>query len=251
MVDLSVALPIYKGKHIFWLAMESLCRQKDITFSWELLVAEEQIKPYAGEKEIYEYEDRLKKVGCKKIKYLPLKEWIPLSQKWALLGKEAASEMFVCHADDNYSQPYRLKEVYENIDRDYICYPSCLFYFIKNNTVYEHTVIPYRKSTKPAKGLHYSFKTKYAKKIPNSNRAIIVDQWIYDFIFRHLKNQIHHKWIVSDHWKEGFNTHGFHRLSKTRYKKHKDKVEDATKYSTVWPKDVFQKMQSIKGISVL
>lgn len=251
MVDLSVALPVFKGKNIFWLAMESLCRQRDINFSWELLIAEEQINPYAGKRAFYEYSDRLEKIGCKEIKYIPLREWMPLSQKWALLGKNADSEMFVCHADDNYSQPYRLREVYNNIDKDYICYPSCLFYFIKNNTVYEHTVRPYRKSTRPGKGLHYSFKTKYAKKIPNSDRAIIVDQWIYDFIYKGCKNKINHRWIISDHWKEGFNTHGFHRLSHKRYSKYQDKVKDASKYSHNWPEDILQKMRELKGISIL
>jgi hypothetical protein len=250
-VDITVALPIFKGKNIFWLSMESLCRQKDVNFSWELVVAEEQIKPFAGEDNIRKYSQRLSDIGCKEIKYIPLQEWMPLSQKWALIAKYSNSKFFVCQADDNYSHPYRLKEAHENIDYDYICYPKCLFYFISNHKAYEHTILPFRTSDKPAKGLHYAFKTEYAKKMPKSDKKIIIDQWIYDFLRKHLKNNIKHKWVLSDHWKEGFNTHGFHRLSKTRYSKFKNKVVDAEMYSKKWPEDILQKLKKIKGISEL
>ena len=251
MVDLTVAMPVFKGKSIFWLAMESLCRQKDVNCTWELVVAEEQIEPFAGESAFYKYFSRLQEVGCKDIKYIPLKEWVPLSQKWRLLGKHADSEMFVCQADDNYAHPYRLKEAYENINYDYICYPHCLFYYIANHMAYHHTIKPYKRSTKPAKGLHYSFKTEFAKKIPKSDRSIIVDQWLYDFFIKYSKNAMSHKWVLSPHWKEGFNSHGFHRLSKSRFEKHKSKAENADKYSKKWPVEIVQRLQSLSKEATL
>ncbi len=39
---LTVALPVWNGSRIAWLAMESLCRQEEIDFWWELVICEEQ-----------------------------------------------------------------------------------------------------------------------------------------------------------------------------------------------------------------
>lgn len=49
MIELTVAMPLYNSKYIAWLAMESLCRQKNVTFDWELIVSEEQNDEMYGE----------------------------------------------------------------------------------------------------------------------------------------------------------------------------------------------------------
>ena len=41
-VVLTVGLPIWKSTHTVELALESLARQKDVNFDWELVVAEEE-----------------------------------------------------------------------------------------------------------------------------------------------------------------------------------------------------------------
>lgn len=41
-VALTCALPMYRAKDIGWLGLESLCRQEDIDFAWELIIMEEE-----------------------------------------------------------------------------------------------------------------------------------------------------------------------------------------------------------------
>ena len=42
MIEMSVRMPLFRARYIAWLALESLCRQKRVTFKWELVIAEEQ-----------------------------------------------------------------------------------------------------------------------------------------------------------------------------------------------------------------
>jgi hypothetical protein len=242
MVDLTVALPMYRSGKIGWLSLESLCRQEQVDFNWELIIAEEQTPPFMGEI-INTYWDRLNAVGCERIAYFPLREWIPLSQKWRLIGQKAdkASKIFVCQADDDFTHPLRLRESYDRIDYDYICYPHRFFYFINTDEVLLHTIKKYKPNA-VAKGSQYSFKTEFARTLPFSNKAKIVDQWLYDIISRQAGKNFKHIWIEGDSWKKGFHTHGFHRLSDKRYFKHKNKVR---LYDQDWPEDIMNRLRDL------
>lgn len=241
---MTVALPMYQSGKIGWLALESLCRQEQIDFEWELIVAEEQIAPLMGREEVDNYWGRLASVGCKRINYLPLYNWIPLSQKWRMMGREADkdSKMFVCQADDDFTHPLRLKESYDRIDYDYICYPHRFFYFIKTDEIFLHTIMKYRPGA-VAKGSQYSFQTKFARNIPHSGRAKIVDQWLYDMIKRQAGKSFKHTWVEGNSWKKGFHTHGFHRLSDDRYYKYKDKI---ARHERDWPEDIMNRLQQVR-----
>ena len=81
MIKLSVALPVFNSKRIAWLAMEGLCRQENINFEWELVIAEEQGPEKFGSKAFLSYEGRLREVGCVRVRYIKLIKWIPLKQK--------------------------------------------------------------------------------------------------------------------------------------------------------------------------
>jgi len=151
--------------------------------------------------------------------------------------------MFVCQADDNYAPPSRLAVVHHHLDYDYICYPKCYFYFIKTNEVYLHTIKRYAPG-RVAKGLQYSFQTKYARLIPPADRSKIVDQWLYDIVKQRCGKWFKHVWITDDSWKAGFNTHGFHRLSDTRYEKFKGKL---TPYTGGWPTDTMLRLQNLQN----
>jgi hypothetical protein len=77
---------MFRSKYIGWLPLESLCRQEDVDFEWELIIAEEENDESFGFENIKNYTDRLKASGCIKIEYLGLKKWIPLSRKYKLLA---------------------------------------------------------------------------------------------------------------------------------------------------------------------
>ncbi len=114
-MKMTVGLPLYKSRKTAWLALSSLCAQRDVTFSWELVVMEEDTEDMVGEETIRFYEKRLAEVGCVSVKYKKIDEWIPLSLKWLLLADMASpsSKIFVLQACDDYSQPYRLAETWE------------------------------------------------------------------------------------------------------------------------------------------
>ena len=59
MIEYSVRMPMFRVKYIAWLALESLCRQKGVTFEWELVMAEEQIGNEIFGLKIQDVEDQL------------------------------------------------------------------------------------------------------------------------------------------------------------------------------------------------
>ena len=78
-IELSVCIPLFRARYCAWLAFEGLCRQTDIDFNWELIMAEEVGDEDFTEAEVMKYKARLEKVGCVKLKYIPIKKWMPLS----------------------------------------------------------------------------------------------------------------------------------------------------------------------------
>lgn len=114
---LTVGLPLYRNRKIAWLALESLVRQRDVDFPWELIVAEER-KGALRERGVRAYEQELRRSGCVRIQYVGLKRWIPLCQKWRLIARNAhsASRVFVMHAGDCYSPPRRLRGTLDHFD---------------------------------------------------------------------------------------------------------------------------------------
>ena len=53
---------MYRAQHAGWLALESLCWQRDVDFEWELIVIEEQFDAM-GEDAVRAYEGRLQQKG--------------------------------------------------------------------------------------------------------------------------------------------------------------------------------------------
>jgi len=253
---LTVALPLFNAKNIAWLPLESFARQRGINFDWELVIAEEQNENMFGKDNVMEFQQRLSHNGCKEIKYIPLKEWIPLSRKWRLIAKESddRSEVFFCQAADNYSHPMRMKEAYDYIKGegyDYIWEPRTVLYCIPTNEAFIIGFYGAHLENKPHKGLHFSFKTKYAKNLPDSKKKRVIDKWLYENVIEQSGKNYRWKSIDSKSWKEGFNTHGFHTLSMKRFDKKcvdKNKV-DLQNYINYWPSDIVKKLQSLQQLS--
>ena len=117
----TVAIPMYRTKYIGWLPLESLCRQKNIDFSWELIICEEKNPLLFGFKKISNFKERLKDNGCTRIKYISIPKWVPLSIKWSLMAKEMnkKSKMYLIQSGDAFAQPYRLRDTYDIMNRDH------------------------------------------------------------------------------------------------------------------------------------
>jgi glycosyltransferase involved in cell wall biosynthesis len=211
MIELSVALPLYNSGKIVWLALESLINQKNIDFEWELVVCEEQNeKMLGGLKLMKQYGDKIKN-----IKYLPLKKWLSLGEKWKYIAKncDKNSKCFLLQAADCYSQPYRLKATYEAIVKNnYDWYKSNigLFYNIKTKKY-----ILYKDLTNIQKGgLNMAMKTQdVINKVPDEYRRAVVDGWLY----KHINPQ---KVFIdtNSYFLNGVDTHGYNQISIKREK---------------------------------
>ena len=252
MIEMTVGLPLFNSQHIAWLALESLCRQKNIDFEWELIVAEEQNKKMFGQKKVFSYESQLKKVGCKNLLYIPLKKWIPLFNKWRLISQRADlnSKAFILQAGDDYSHPYRLYETYNLM-------------IVKGNTVISSQVGPfydiptgivclYDVREKPTTaGLNMAVQTDVMKRLPQMDYRKNVDSKIaYHAIILEgvaFKREFNN----SSNWKCGVCTNGFHNISLKRgtiMRTRKDiyDLHSGIKIEDCIPIDIIQKLITCK-----
>lgn len=180
MVRLTVGLPLYNMGQIAELALTGLCNQKDLSFEWELLVIEEQTSNSLSRKKLMSYKNRLRSVGCTKIKYIPLKEWIPLGRKWHLLAQKSSetSTCFLLQAGDCYPNSLRLRNTYNSFSKgcDYYDEGTGLWYSYrmdktilwKPNDTYTHPCM-----------LNMAWSTKLIKQLPDNNKKKNIDRFLY------------------------------------------------------------------------
>jgi hypothetical protein len=247
-IELTVALPLYNSREITWLAMESLVRQENIDFKWELLVAEEVASNPFGKEAIYSYEKKLREVGCIRIQYIPIETWIPLSTKWRMLGRfmSITSKVFVLQAADCYSFPRRLYETYwlalmENAD--WINSPNGLFYDINldKTILYDQSTIEYPT------GLNMALRASFARKLPYGEVARGVDSWLYRSCEALKDKELKVCWNGKESWKKGLDTNGLNNISMTRsYHFESPKppfIETDMKVEDSIPKDIMERLR--------
>jgi len=149
-IELTVAIPSLNGDKIIWFALNSLMKQVNINFAWELIVFEED---GVSKKIVQSYANKLP--GCVRIIYKTLSEsdafykkedfnkikalsYYTLLEKWINMAKisDVNSKIFVKQAVDDYSSPKRLHIHYEHFKND-MCYystqPKGYFYDTTNN----------------------------------------------------------------------------------------------------------------------
>jgi len=223
MIELTVGLPIWEMEEIAWLAFESLCRQQNIDFEWELLIVEENenVKNYVGGDTIEkEYKKRLEKIGCSRIQYFGFSEKVSLIDKWQLMGSVASphSQMFLIQAGDCFSQPYRLKETYDIFkkeDPDWVDSPKGCFWDIPSDALALYSA----EGLKIPTNLNMAIKMCYTRNIASS----VLHAGIDGYLKRHVKRScdkegktFSHVYNTSDNWCKGFDSNGFNKISVTR-----------------------------------
>tara|TARA_R110002020_G_scaffold52917_4_gene148427 strand:- start:4204 stop:5199 length:996 start_codon:yes stop_codon:yes gene_type:complete len=253
-VELTCALPMYRAKDIGWLALESLCRQEDIDFKWELSIIEEE-EECMGEDAILHYKKRLEEVGCVNISYKLLDEWVPLCQKWCSIAQESDSFGYLLVAADCYSHPKRLAQT-SRLLQDYEWVQSKLgpFYNIENNSqsIYDRNL---GRAAKHPCSLNMSTRTELMKEVPFGIRRRSVDGWIYDKISLYLGREPLVGYNESDDWKRGVDTNGFNNISVGRGQKLIKKPEPPFRdpmegepaiLEEVVPLDIYERIISLK-----
>lgn len=209
---LSVALPIYNGKKIAWLSIESLCNQCDVNFEWELIICEENYKDSIGLDIINCYKDKLKQNGCVRIIYISLFCKILLAKKWQIIGNyiSNSSMIFLLQAADCYSPSLRFKMTYDKIinnNIDWYDFKKGYFYsFISKRIV----LYDYDGKT----NLNMSFNAKFAKNIPDT----LLEKGIDYFLLQHCISQKQNLNIYHDNLllNDSVDTHGLNNISLQR-----------------------------------
>lgn len=216
MCVITVALPLYNAKDIAWLALESLCFQKNSP-PWELIICEEQ-----NEKKINyldKYKERLKNANCIEIKYIPIEDKITLAKKWQIIGKNVneSSKLFFLQAADCYSSPNRLSYCYSIYNKgtiDWIDYRKGFFYSFISRRFY---LYDYKGKT----NLDMCFKTEYAKNIPDTTLEKGIDGFLFDNCKEQTPNLKVHN--IDKLFLDRFDTHGFNNISISREKRFRKK----------------------------
>jgi hypothetical protein len=253
-VELTCALPMYRSKEIGWLALESLCRQEDIDFEWELSIIEEK-EECMGEDAILEYKKRLEDVGCVRISYKLLDEWVPLCQKWRSIAQESKSFGYLLVAADCYSHPKRLAQTLRLLqDYEWVQTKLGAFYNIENDSqsIYDRDS---GAAASHACSLNMATRTELMKKVPLGTRRRGVDAWIYHKISVYLDREPIVGYNESDDWKRGVDTNGFNNISQGRGQRLKEKPINPFRLALegepsileeVVPTDIYEKIISLK-----
>jgi hypothetical protein len=213
---LTVALPCFNAKQIGWLCMESLCKQEDAP-AWELIICEEKQKNKLGKTFFKQYIDRLKEANCVRIVYLEPSEWIPLIDKWILIGlhKSPSSRVYTLQAIDCYTPSKRLALSYHYIYQqgyDWIDFSKGYFYSFTHNKVVLY-------DAKAKTNLHMSFAAKYCRKIQPTNLQRGIDGYLHNQVKGHAKRRIYHK-VINTLLEDGIDTDGFNNISLKRNDKY-------------------------------
>ena len=216
-ISLSVILPLFRAKNIAWVALESLTRQVDIDFKWELIVIEEQFENPFGLEEILKYSSKLKKIGCSSITYISLKKWIPLSAKWYFLVNETnkSSEMIAFCAADMYQSKFRLSKQYKTLkekNKNWYKIGKNIIYDLESNFHVIYSVLEERSdscSVMTTKNL--------VKNLPLVCIKKNVDSWLYNTLLSEGLDFFYDK--KSDLSNETINVNGLNNLSRGREKR--------------------------------
>jgi hypothetical protein len=220
MIELSVIMPVFRGKYIAWLPLEGLCRQTCISFDWELIIAEEQHNGEVfGEAAVMAYEAKLRKVGCKRIKYMPLDKWVPLSYKYYLMAQEVSptSRVWVQQSADYYPEHQHLArhhKVFTDIPDVVIHRPTkAVHYDIKTN---KSVLQDIAKDRRKDHCIGRAVAMDVMRQINPDRKRSGVDGWEWGEIQRICKATGRAVKVVTDestNWQRAVSTFGYNNLT--------------------------------------
>ncbi len=256
MIELTVGLPMYRSALTADVAFESLVNQKNINFNWELLIIEEQNDCFGLEK-IKKYVSELKKVGCTRLEYIKIDEWVHLSQKWKKLSEisSESSKCFLLQAADCYSQPYRLKETYDIFKKDskvsWVQSAKGYFYQLelKKMSLFDYNSPNYNHPCALNMALKTSLLKQSSIRISNS-----VDRDLFDAATIANNEKLKVVFNDSENWKLGVDLDGISNFSKDRKILIQRDIlpfkNVAANLCDVVPKNVFKYIKSLEKHSI-
>lgn len=206
-IDLTAAIPLYNSSPIFWLALESLCRQ-NTQYTWELVVCEDPSTNFCGEEYIKPYLSRLKSAGCINFKYLPLNHWIHLGEKWKYIAKNSNGENFMLVAADDYCSPNRIQRSCNLLNNNNLLWLDSrqVLYYNLLTAQEMHLTVPM-----PYSGVFMCTKTNLVQGITDKGPKEGVDNWLRTKLNINNNNR-----VSVEPYFLGFNTDGKNNISMKR-----------------------------------
>ena len=258
---------MYKGGPIGWISLESIARQENVDFGWEVIVIEDEgDSERMGEEAIREFEGRMKANGCTGIQYEIMDGRPPLSQKWKRMGElmSESSEIFLLQGCDDYCDPLRFSRtvrLFSDPDRDWIQSRYGLFYDIAtaftvlyDDQLKEQYEAPVDGYVKHPTGLNMAGKSKYFRSLPNDVVKRGVDQWVYRNVVAQKDEPLNVLWDEEEEdWRPAVFTQGLNSISLMRWhlmRKVQNPFTDATEpISEVLPQPLRDRLDGLQRVA--
>jgi glycosyltransferase involved in cell wall biosynthesis len=176
----TVGTPTWNNGDIFWISIESLCRQRT-SFPWEYIVHECPSPNPVGEAFIMKYKDRLVHAGCVRIQYINQGKRLDLSTKWKQIADAARGEILVMHDSDDYTHPLRIERTMELIgDKPWYDTRYAWHYSIPLNKLilYDYQITKKRWKT----GFNIALRTDILRHIPDPHKNAGMHRWMVDYV---------------------------------------------------------------------
>jgi len=176
----TVGTPTWNNGDIFWLSIESLCRQKT-SYPWEYIIHECPSPNPVGEEKIMKYKDRLRAAGCQKIIYINNGRKTILSTKWKQIAERASGEILILHDSDDYTHPLRIQRTVEGIgNKPWYDTRYAWHYSIPDDKLIEYDYQIHRNRWKT--GFNIAIRTDIVRRIPDLKKSSGIHKWMSTYV---------------------------------------------------------------------
>lgn len=183
----TVGTPTWNNGDIFWLSIESLCRQ-ETSVPWEYIVCECPSPNPVGKDFIEKYKDRLTQAGCVRIKYINTGKRRDLSTKWLDIAAHAEGRILIMHDSDDYTHPLRIQKTVELIgDNPWYDSRFAWHYSITDKKLIQYDYQIVKKLWKT--GFNIAMVTSIVKSIPDPHKNAGIHKWLSGYVERKYIDQ--------------------------------------------------------------
>lgn len=215
LIEQTIALPCYNARDIIFISIESLIKQVNVNYSWELLVCEEPHEKEVGLEYFSKWTKVLEEKGCVSFQYLYLDNHVNLAKKWQIMSKlsDNNSKSFLLWEADDYSPSIRMSLTYQYInkeDYDWMDFTKGFFYSIPLEKLILYNIN--RKTN-----LFKSVKLSLIKFIPDREKRKGTDNFLRK-VALYTKGSPLKKKNIDTLYMDAICTDGENTLSTKRYK---------------------------------
>jgi len=176
---ITIGTPTWNNAPIFWLSIESLCRQKT-DIPWEYIIMECPGGRPVGKDFVESYKKRLKAVGCQRILYINNGHRVDLTSKWKYIASQARGSLLILHDSDDYTHPERIQKTVENINgKAWYDTRYAWHYSIPDERLILFDYLMTRNRWKT--GFNIALRTELVRKAPDIHRNNGIHKWLWEY----------------------------------------------------------------------